>query len=123
MDKGTELSENYVEIPPTILQLLKHYIEIIEGEKKPLWVDVSRHIESNEITVRGLMKAILCISFYNETDECNSTYTERSLRENIVTFSKFIPLFAEMSKDLSNQIELLEGIQSFFCSEEAKGLC
>ena len=116
------MSEDYGEIPLNVLQLLKHYVETVEEQKKSLWVDVSTYIQPNEITIRTLTKEALYISFINETGACGSSTKERSCRENIITFSKFLPLFAVISKDLSNQVELLDEIQIFFCSETAKDL-
>ena len=122
MNKDTDFSTDCIDITPNSLQLLEDYVGSIGAHQQKLLNDVNTYIHSGQITTKTLMDAITWMSFLKEDNESGQDTQKKSFREIAITFSKFIPLIAEIFQAHSRQIELLEGVQKFCCSEAAKSL-
>lgn len=121
MDKNIKFLD-FIKFPPVVLQLLQDYAETVAVQQQSLLGDVNTYIHSNKITSTNLMNAVIWISLLNDKNESqgneeNTNTRKKPFREIVINLSRFIPLIAETTKNVSDQIELLAGIQMFCTSE------
>ena len=112
MDKNSKFLD-IIKLPSDVLQLLQEYAETVTVKQQSLLGDVNTYIDSNKITNTNLTNAAIWISLLNESQENEE---RKPFREIAITLSRFIPLIAETTKTVSDQTQLLSGIQMFCTS-------
>ena len=110
------MSESGVETSSSLLQRLEEYEKAVEKIQKEFLNNVNTRLLSNEITNKSLMKAIIQISIIDENKWLDQKDDAQLFQNIFSSLSKFVPLFAETSKEIPAQIELLDGILDSFTS-------
>ena len=97
-----------------MLKLLEEYEKTVEEIQEEFLSNVNQYILSNEISNKALMNAIIQITILNDHKSLDRKDDEKMFHNIFANISKFVPLFAETCKEVSAQIELLDGILECF---------